>query len=158
MLSQSSEDIFKALLSTDKSLGMKGDWGLEGGNKEKKVAREHSCCSVTGCSSDEAIISSRLMPRVIYKTCSQKHWSTRWLGNGREEMLGGAEMNKQRTGTNSCTVMTYLQHVTKCKNIHIRICTDIHDVTNIHMAQMSVYRFLLNGESFTTWTPDCMEE
>ncbi len=80
MLSQSSEDIFKVPLSTDKSLGMlrkgergmKGDWGWrEGGNKEKKVAREHSCCTVTDCSSDEAIISSRLMPRVIYKTSSQ---------------------------------------------------------------------------------------
>lgn len=55
-------------------------------------------------------------------------------------------MNKQRTGTNSCTVMTYLQHVTKCKNIQIRICTYIHDVTNIHMAQMSVSVFIKWGK------------
>lgn len=51
-------------------------------------------------------------------------------------------------------IYSMLQNVKLYKSVQ----TDIHDVTKIHMAQMSVYQFLLNGESFITWTPDCMEE
>lgn len=138
MLSQSSEDIFKVFLSTDKSLwmlrkgerGIKGDWGWREGTRRRKLQRSTAAAVWQTAVLMKLLLAPDLCQELFIKPAAKtlKHKVT---GNAR--LLGGAYMNKQHTGPNPCPVMTYLHHVTKCKNIKILF------MDKAHMISVSVF-------------------
>lgn len=142
-------------------------WGWKGtgvwreGTRRRKLQGSAAAVVWQAAVLTKLFLAPDLCQELFIKTCSQKHWSTRWLGDGREEMLAECLEELKWINSEQGQIIVQSWHIYSIlQNVKIYKFESVHTfmMWQTFTWLRCQYQFLLNGESFITWTTDCMEE